>query len=118
MRAIISVIPGLSPRVNAFLKILADRNHLFLLPAISKKFHFFLEKSKKIIHVRFQIAGAFPKHFGFELFALLQKITKTDQIILKASYEPKLLGGSIFEYNSLALDKSILKEFGDFFKEN
>ena len=42
---------------------------------------------------------------------------KSNEIILNVSYNPKLLGGLIIEYKSIAIDASILKEFSLFFNE-
>ena len=39
------------------------------------------------------------------------------EVILDISYNPKLLGGLIVEYNSTSIDASILKEFSLFFSE-
>jgi F0F1-type ATP synthase delta subunit len=36
---------------------------------------------------------------------------------LTTAYNPKLLGGVIVEYNSVAIDASILKEFSLFFND-
>jgi len=36
---------------------------------------------------------------------------------LNLSYNPKLLGGLVLEYNSSAIDASILKEFSLFFND-
>jgi F0F1-type ATP synthase delta subunit len=47
----------------------------------------------------------------------LKNVTAASEIILSTSYNPKLLGGLILEYNSTSIDASVLKEFSLFFSE-
>jgi len=51
------------------------------------------------------------------LLKTLKNVTNSTEVILSTSYNPKLLGGLIVEYNSVAIDASILKEFSLFFNE-
>ena len=51
------------------------------------------------------------------LLKTLKTLTNSTEIILTTAYNPKLLGGLILEYNSVAIDASILKEFSLFFEE-
>ena len=51
------------------------------------------------------------------LLQTLRKLTSSKDIILNVTYNPKLLGGIIIEYNSTSIDASILKEFSLFFAE-
>ena len=50
---------------------------------------------------------------GFDL----KKVTNANEVLLTVSYDPKLLGGFVLEYNSVALDASLLNEFGLLFDE-
>jgi len=47
----------------------------------------------------------------------LKKVTNANEVLLTVSYDPKLLGGFVLEYNSVALDASLLNEFGLLFDE-
>jgi F0F1-type ATP synthase delta subunit len=51
------------------------------------------------------------------LLETLKDLTSSKEIILSLSYNPKLLGGLVLEYNSSAIDASILKEFSLFFND-
>ena len=55
--------------------------------------------------------------YGLLLLKTLKKLTNSNEIILTTAYNPKLLGGIVLEYNSVAIDASILKEFSLFFNE-
>jgi F0F1-type ATP synthase delta subunit len=51
------------------------------------------------------------------LLNALKKVTNSKEILLEVSYDPRLLGGFILEYNSKSIDASVLKEFSLFFNE-
>ena len=51
------------------------------------------------------------------LLKTLKNLTQSKEVVLNVSYNPKLLGGLVLEYNSSAIDASILKEFSLFFKD-
>jgi len=55
--------------------------------------------------------------YGPLLLKTLKALTNSKEVILNLSYNPKLLGGLIVEYNSTSVDASILKEFSLFFSE-
>jgi len=111
------VFPGFSSIMKSFLKLLTERNHLYLLPQISAEFEKFLTKAQDTIQIKLIIASPLPENFGTNLLKILKKITNGKQILLSVSYDPKILGGVIIEYNSIAIDASILKEFSFFFSE-
>jgi F0F1-type ATP synthase delta subunit len=62
-------------------------------------------------------ASQFEEKIGNILLKTLKKLTNSKDIILTTAYNPKLLGGIIVEYNSVAIDASILKEFSLFFND-
>jgi ATP synthase F1 delta subunit len=112
---IISIFPGLSLTLKSFLKVLTERSHLNLLPEIEEEFKTLLLKFKNSTSVKFMIASSLQESSGLIFLNKLRKITSSDEIFLNVSYNPKLLGGFILEYNSVSIDASILREFSLFF---
>jgi len=104
--------------MKSFLKVLTERSHLSLIPAISDEYSKIILKCKNTTKVNLITASKLEKNLGTLLLKTLKKITKSEEIILTTSYNPKLLGGLILEYNSVAIDASILKEFSLFFSES
>lgn len=110
--------PGLTIPMKSFLEILTERGHLYLLPEISQEYSELLSVMKKSTKVKIITASKFPrKTLGKTLLSSLQTLTNSNEIILSFAYNPKLLGGFIIEYDSLAIDASILKEFSLFFND-
>jgi F0F1-type ATP synthase delta subunit len=103
--------------MKSFLKVLTERSHLSLIPEISEEYNSVLGKIKNLTKVKLIVASALDENFGNNLLRSLKKVTKSDEIILTIAYNPQLLGGLILEYNSVAIDASILKEFSLFFTE-
>jgi ATP synthase F1 delta subunit len=112
-----SIFPGLTITTKSFLKVLTERTHLSLLPLISEEFTTILLKIKNTTKVNLMAASQLETKFGSMLLTTLKKLTNSSEIILTTAYNPKLLGGIILEYNSVAIDASILKEFSLFFDE-
>lgn len=109
------IFPGLSFFMQSFLRILMERNHLFLIPEIADEFQDLILKNEKIFKINLVIASPLNKNFGPKLLENLKKLTQAKEIILQVIYEPKILGGLIVEYNFLSIDASIAKEFSLFF---
>ncbi len=114
---ICKIFPGLTVKMKSFLKVLTERGHLSLLPAISDEFSKILLKFKNATKVKLVTATSLQEGSGTLLLETLRKLTGSKEIILNVSYNPKLLGGIIIEYNSASIDASILKEFSLFFTE-
>jgi ATP synthase F1 delta subunit len=112
-----SIFPGLTITTKSFLKVLTERTHLSLLPLISEEFTTILLKIKNTTKVNLIAASQLETKIGTMLLTTLKKLTNSSEIILTTAYNPKLLGGIILEYNSVAIDASILKEFSLFFDE-
>jgi ATP synthase F1 delta subunit len=112
-----SIFPGLTITTKSFLKVLTERTHLSLLPLISEEFTTILLKIKNTTKVNLIAASQLETKIGSMLLTTLKKLTNSSEIILTTAYNPKLLGGIILEYNSVAIDASILKEFSLFFDE-
>lgn len=112
-----SLFPGLSITTKSFLKVLTERNHLALLPEISDMYQETLLKFQNSVKVKVILASPLSESFGTSLNNSLKTLTKANEIFLTVAYNPKLLGGLIIEYNSFAIDASILKEFSLFFSE-
>jgi ATP synthase F1 delta subunit len=117
LEVISNIFPGLTVTTKSFLKVLTERSHLSLLPEISDEFTILLEKFKNVTAVKLIIANALEEKSGSALLKTLKELTGSKDVILSLSYNPKLLGGLILEYNSRAIDASILKEFSLFFTE-
>jgi ATP synthase F1 delta subunit len=114
---LLSVFPGLTVNVKSFLKVLTERSHLSLIPAISDAYTKILLKFKNTTKVNVVTASPLEEEIGSMLLTTLKNVTNSTEVILSTSYNPKLLGGLIVEYNSVAIDASILKEFSLFFNE-
>ena len=117
LEVICNIFPGLTVKMLSFLKVLTERGHLSLLPAISDEFSKLLLKFKNATKVKLVTASSLQEGSGTLLLETLRKLTGSKEIILNLSYNPKLLGGIIIEYNSTSIDASILKEFSLFFTE-
>ena len=118
LEVLLNIFPGLTLTMKSFLKILAERSHLSLLPSISDEYTRILLKFKNSTKVRLVIASILQESYGMLLLNTLKKLTSSTEVILNVSYNPKLLGGLILEYNSTLIDASVLNEFSLFFTEN
>ena len=118
LEVILNIFPGLTVTMKSFLKILAERSHLSLIPSISDEYTRILLKFKNSTKVRLVIASILQEGYGMLLLNTLKKLTASTEVILNVSYNPKLLGGLILEYNSTLIDASVLNEFSLFFTES
>jgi ATP synthase F1 delta subunit len=114
---LVSVFPGLSLSLQSFLKVLAERSHLSLIPEISDEYTKMLIDFRNSTQVKIFIASGLKENYGLLLLNALRRITNSKEIILNAFYNTKLLGGLIIEYKSKSIDASVLKEFSLFFNE-
>ena len=117
LEILLTIFPGLTVTTKSFLKVLTERSHLSLIPAISDEYNKILLKFKNTTKVTVITASPLEDRVGALLLTTLKKITNSADILLSSSYNPKLLGGLIVQYNSVAIDASILKEFSLFFNE-
>jgi len=117
LEALLRIFPGLTLSLQSFLKVLAERSHLSLIPEICEEFTKLLVSFRNSTNVKILIASGLKENYGLLLLNTLRKLTNSKEIILNAFYNPKLLGGVIIEYNSKSIDASILKEFSLFFNE-
>jgi len=117
LEIILNVFPGLTITTKSFLKVLTERSHLSLIPQISDEYNNILLRFKNLTKVRVIVASQLDDSFGPLLLKTLKKVTNSADILLKIAYCPQLLGGLILEYNSVAIDASILKEFSLFFTD-
>ena len=114
---LLNIFPGLTLTMKSFLKVLCERTHLALLPEIADEYSKLLLKFKNSAVVKLVTASSLQENYGELLLSSLKSLTSSNEIILNVSYNPKLLGGLIIEYKSIAIDASILKEFSLFFNE-
>jgi F-type H+-transporting ATPase subunit delta len=117
LEVILNIFPGLTLTTKSLLKILTERAHLSLLPDVSDEFTRILLKFKNTSNVRLVVASVLKDKSGAKLLESLKGLTGSNEIVLNVSYNPKLLGGLVVEYNSSAIDASILKEFSLFFND-
>lgn len=117
LEVLLNIFPGLTVTTKSFLKVLTERSHLSLLPEISNEYNRLLLKVKNSTNVKLVIASMLQESYGPLLLNTLKTLTNSKEVILNLSYNPKLLGGLIVEYNSTSVDASILKEFSLFFNE-
>jgi hypothetical protein len=117
LNIILTLFPGLTVTMKSFLKVLKERNHLILLSEISEEFNRIILKFKQSTKVKIIVASPLEESIGSVVLNSLKKVTNSAEIILKTAYNPKILGGLVLEYNSVAVDASILKEFSLFFNE-
>ena len=115
LEVLLSIFPGLTGTTKSFLKILTERSHLSLLSEVSGEFTRLLSKFKNVSNVKLIVASILQEKSGSTLLETLKELTASNEVILNVSYNPKLLGGLVLEYNSSAIDASILKEFSLFF---
>jgi ATP synthase F1 delta subunit len=117
LNVLLNIFPGLTVTTKSFLKVLTERTHLSLLPEISTEYNKILLKVKNSTNVKIVVASMLQESYGPLLLKTLKALTNSKEVILNLSYNPKLLGGLIVEYNSTSVDASILKEFSLFFSE-
>jgi F-type H+-transporting ATPase subunit delta len=114
---LVSLFPGTSLLLKSFLKVLTERSHLSLLPEIYDEYNRFLLAFQKSTQVKIITPSILQESYGVSLLKTLKSLTSSTEVTLNLSYNPKLLGGLILEYNSSSIDASILKEFSLFFNE-
>ena len=114
---ILNIFPGLTSTLKSFLKILTERSNLALIPEISDEYNRLLLKFKNSTKVKLITASSLEEGYGSLLLKKLKTVTGSSEVVLNVSYNPKLLGGLIVEYNSTSIDASVLKEFSLFFNE-
>lgn len=107
---LLSLFPGLTVPIKSFLKVLSEKSHLFLLPQISNEFGNILLKVKNTTKVNIILGTEVEENTGNNLLRGLKNITASRDIILGVSYRTGLVGGIIIEYNSVAIDASVLAE--------
>jgi ATP synthase F1 delta subunit len=117
LEVLLNIFPGLTITTKSFLKVLTERSHLSLIPEISNEYNRLLLKVKNSTSVKLVIASMLQESYGPLLLKTLTTLTNSKEVILNLSFNPKLLGGLIVEYNSTSVDASILKEFSLFFSE-
>jgi len=114
---LLTTFPGLTSTSQAFLKLLTERRHLKFLSEISEEFSQILEKKNSSIQVKMIIASSLTNRLGEKILESLRTLTKGKEIILNLIHDPRILGGFILEYNSIAVDISLIKQFDSFISE-
>ena len=118
-KILVELFPGLSFLTKNFLNILFQKKHFYLLSNINtlfqekvKKFHQ-IQTLKIIVSYSLLDDGNYLENLYKLLFAILKTLFNSSHFILTISYDPKILGGIIFQQESSLLDlsvKNILKK--------
>jgi ATP synthase F1 delta subunit len=117
VKAILTMFPGLSRPMRAFLKVLAERSLFAYFPEIVEEYTNILLRYKNCTQVKIITATTLSERYGLSLLNTLKNITASKDVIIQATYNPKLLGGIIIEYNSISVDASVLNEFNLFIND-
>lgn len=117
LSVLLTVFPGLTASTAAFLRILTERSHLFLIPKITDEYTKMVLKFKNSITVKVFVATELKETYGSLLLNTLRTLTNCQEVLIRVFHDPKLLGGLVVEYNSTSIDESILKEFSMFFND-
>jgi ATP synthase F1 delta subunit len=114
---LLTIFPGLTSTSQSFLKLLTERRHLKFLTPISEEYSTILEIKKSSTKVKMIIARSVTDRLGEKILKSLQNLTKGKEILLNIIHDPRILGGFILEYKSIAVDISLLKQFNSFVSE-
>jgi len=112
-KIILDLFPGISSLTKIFLNILLKRKHLYLLSDINYSFQEKLEKIQKVSKIKIIICSSLPTEIVTldNLYTLLLNTLKSSfnssNFIIDIYYDPKILGGIIFEHENFFLDLSI-----------
>lgn len=112
-KIILDLFPGISSLTKIFLNILVKKRHMYLLSNINSFFQEKLQKIQQISKIKLIVCSALSNEVDSldKLYALSLKVLKSSfkatNIILDIYYDPKILGGIIFEHDSFFLDLSI-----------
>lgn len=107
---LITIFPGLTSPVRAFLKILAEKSLLSFLPEICAEYLQILLDFRGTKNVKLVVASILDENYGLLLLKTLKKVTNSTTVLLQVFHSPKILGGLIIEYKSRLIDLSLLKE--------
>lgn len=112
-KILLELFPGLSFLTKNFLTILSQRRHLYLLSNINHVFQEKLRKLQQIITIKIIIFCSLSNNDNdlenlYKLiFNTLKIFFNSSNFFLSISYDPKILGGIIFQQENLLLDLSI-----------
>ncbi len=111
------IVPNRNEKIESLLKLLVEKRNLFLLPEIFHQYKSFADKFNKIQKVKLITASALDKNLGKIFFDKLKNVLKAKEIVVEVDYNKDLIGGIILEFESSALDASIVREFKGLIKE-
>lgn len=117
LQIILEYLPGFTVLTQSFLKLLSEKRDLLYLPEICQHYLSLLFKFNNCIQLKIITASVLEEKVGEKLLTSFKNLTNNAEIRLYCSYNPKLLGGFILNYNSISIDASILKEFSTLFSE-
>ena len=85
LNVLLNILPGLTVTMKSFLKVLAERSHLSLLPEITDAYTEILMKFKNSSLVKIITASALQENYGLTLLNTLKSLTKSNEVILNIS---------------------------------
>lgn len=105
-----SFFPKMSVLMQSFLRVLAEKSQLSNIFSICEEYHKIVLKFNSMTTVRLFFANSLEEAQGVLLLTSLKKLTASKDIILRPIFSPRLLGGLVLEYNSKAIDASVVNE--------
>lgn len=118
LKLVVDLFPSPPPTLLLhFFSLLAEKNELSLLPEISAEYSRLIYAFEHITPIRLIGATPFQARQGADMLTTLKRLTFSKEIVVTAGYQKRLLGGLVIEYQSCAIDASIVKEFGFFLSD-
>lgn len=118
LKLVVDLFPSALPTLLLnFFTLLAEKNELSLIPDISLEYNRLLYAFERITPITLIGATPFQSRQGLSVLNTLKDLTSSNEIIVTAGYQKRLLGGLVIEYQSCAIDASIFKEFSSFLSD-
>ena len=112
-KIVLELFPGLSFLTKNFLNILFQKKHFYLLSNINNIFQEKLKKFQQILTLNLVVSysllndGNNLENLYKLIFEILKTSFNSSNFILTISYDPKILGGIIFQQENSLLDLSV-----------
>ena len=112
-KILLELFPGISSLTKLFLDILLKKRHIYLLSSINDEFQEKFEKIQRISRIKIVISSSLSNDlntldkFYTQIIKVLKSSFKSTYYIFQIYFDPKLLGGIIFEHDTFFLDLSI-----------
>ena len=110
VEVLLSFFPEMSNKMQAFLKVLAEKGQLKTILNICEEYQKILAKFNSVTNVKLSLAGSLDESYGSSFLIALKKLTGSKEVIVKPIFSPRALGGLVLEYNSKIINISIANE--------